>query len=485
MRTSSSASRTRKLTDAERAEVVRRIYTKDPVLFARDILGFTAWSKQREILESVRDNQRTSVRACHGPGKTATGAQAVLWFLAAHRDSRVITTAPTWAQIETLLWREIRAAVARSHAGGRGDMFPIPNVTKLELGDEWFAIGLSTNQPERFQGHHADNLLLVVDEASGVEEAIFEAAEGFMTAQGAKVLLLGNPTQLGGQFHRSFTTEAARWSQIHISVYDTPNFTGENVPAAVARSLPTRAWLDDLIETYGRDSPIFQVRALGEFSTTSEETVVALGLVTNAQERTISVDSQHDHVVIGCDVARFGSDETVITERVGQRIRIAEHYVGRPTTHTAGRIQEWARRHPRAHVQIAVDDTGVGGGVTDQLRAAGWPVTAFNAGEKAFNPLKYRNRRSELWFALAAQLPDLDLDDDPQLLADLTAPKYGYDDAMRRVVERKADTKKRLGRSPDRADAVMLTLVPGPLQPSQPRPRVPSITSDLMNDNSF
>lgn len=460
-------------------------YLADPVGFAHDVLGFTAWSKQREILESVRDHQRTTVRACHGPGKTATGAQAVLWFLATHRDSRVITTAPTWAQIEGLLWREIRAAVARAHSAGRGDMFPPPNVTKLELGDEWFAIGLSTNQPERFQGHHADHLLLVVDEASGVDEAIFEAAEGFMTAEGAKSLLLGNPTQLGGQFHRSFTTEAKRWNMIHISVYDTPNFTGEKVPAEVARSLPTKAWLDDLIETYGKTSQFFQVRALGEFSTTSEETVIPLGVVIDAQACSLPADSMYDEVAIGCDVARFGSDETVIAERVGQRIRILEHYVGKPTTHTAARVQHWAQQHPRPHVRIAVDDTGVGGGVTDQLRGAGWDVVAFNAGDKAFNPLKYRNRRSELWFALADQLPGLDLDSDQQLLADLTAPKYGYDDGMRRVVERKAETKKRLGRSPDRADAVMLTLVPGPLDRGSPAVRVPSITSDLLNDNAF
>ena len=224
-----------------------------------------------------------------------------------------------------------------------------------------------------------------------------------------------------------------------------------------------------------------------------EDTVFDLGTVEDAQERQLAADSLYDPVVITCDVARFGEDETVIAERIGNQVRILESYIGkRPPTvtatgghtgdlvATAGRIAEHAAKHPIAHVRIVVDDTGVGGGVTDILRNSGWRVTAFNGGETAFRPGQFPNRRSELWLEGAAQMEDLDLDPDDQLAADLTAPKYAYDLKQRKVVELKVETKKRLGRSPDRGDAVLLTLVPAttPGAVSRPTQTNPDVLSD-------
>lgn len=449
-------------------------YANDPVAYSRDILGFHPWTKQAEILRSVHAHGRTAVRACHGVGKTAVAARVALWFLAVHGpDCRVVTTAPTWAQVEQLLWRQIRAAVATAHDAGKAASIPKPSATKLEIGDEWFAIGMSTNEPERFQGHHAQHLLLIVDEASGVAEKIYEAAEGFQTADGAKMLLIGNPTRIGGQFHRAFTTERGQWNPIHISVFDSPNYTGEQVPAHVARSLPRAAWAAEKEAQWGSTSPMYQVRVEGNFADSGENTVIALYLVENAQARTLAADSTQHQVVISGDIARYGDDETTIFERVDQRIRMVDHYIGkRPPSvtvkgsvdgdlvATAGRIADHARKHPVAHVRIVIDDTGVGGGVTDILRNQGWKVTAFNGAEQAHRPLEFPNRRSELWFEGAAQMEDLDLDPDEQLAADLTSPTYTYDLKGRRVVEAKDDTKKRLGRSPDRGDGALLTLVP-------------------------
>lgn len=435
------------------AKVAETQYNDNPTAFCEDVLGFSPWSKQVEIMEAVRDYPRTTVRSCHGVGKTSVAARIVLWFLATHHNSRVITTAPTWAQVEQLLWREIRGAVATAT---NKTVFPSPQVAKLEMGNKRFAIGLSTNEPERFQGHHAEHLLLVVDEASGVEERIFQAAEGFLTAEGSKVLLIGNPTQIGGQFHRSFTTERARWHQVHIGVFDSPNYTGENVPEIVARAMPRAAWEEEVKAAWGVGSPMYQVRALGNFPDTGEDTVISLGSVEEAQRRELPADGT---AKIGCDVARFGDDETVIARRIGQQVRIVESFHGKPTTHTASRVAYWADQQPKT--SIVVDDSGVGGGVTDQLRAMGRAVQAFNGGNTAHRPTKFPNRRSEQWFEAAAQMEDIDLDGDEQLTADLTAPRYSFDLKMRQVVEKKEETKKRLGRSPDRADAVMLTLSAG------------------------
>lgn len=429
-------------------------YLLKPVEFSTEVLRFSPWSKQREIMEAVRDHSRVAVRACHGPGKTAVAAQIALWFLRVHPNSRVITTAPTWAQVEQLLWREIRAAVTRGQRGS----FPKPTTTKLELGDEWFAIGLSTNEPERFQGHHADDILLIVDEASGVAETIFEAAEGFLTAHGAKMLMVGNPTSAGGTFHKAFSTSREAWYRIHISVYDTPNLTGEIVPPEVARSLPTREWVDQHLIMWGEESPMWQVRGLGNFADSSIDTVIPLGAVEAAQLRELPADPTQGAAVIACDVARFGDDETVIVERIGQRVRIVESYQGNDLVHTADRIEHFAKLR-RPHVRLVVDGDGVGGGVVDILRSRGWKVAEFHAAATAHRPLEFPNRRSEVWFELGAQMVDLDMDPDDQLAADLSSPRYTYDLKQRRVVERKDEMKKRLKRSPDRADAVILTVI--------------------------
>jgi phage terminase large subunit len=439
-------------------------YRHDPVGYARDVLRFEAWSKQAEIMRAVLEHHRVAVRSSHGPGKTATAAQIVLWFLRVFRNSRVITTAPTWAQVEQLLWREIRAGVARATP----DEFPAASATKLELGVEWFAIGLSTNEPERFQGHHADNLLLVVDEASGVDERIFEAAEGFLTAEGAHMLLVGNPTRVGGQFHRAFTTERAQWRTIHISTEDTPNYTGEQVSPEVARSLPRKEWMQEKAAAWGVDSPMYQVRVLGNFPAQASDAVINLHEVEMAQRRDHPTRVDQQLVVIACDVARFGDDETVIGTRIGQQVRIRESFNGKDTTVTTGHLMRLVREYG-PQCRVVIDDDGVGGGVTDQVREKlreGDPmlrdvnVTGFKGGASPFVEDDYPNRRSELWFAMADALPELDLDPDEQLAADLTSPTYKLDSRGRRVVEPKQETKKRLGRSPDRGDMALLTLVP-------------------------
>jgi hypothetical protein len=251
--------------------------------------------------------------------------------------------------------------------------------------------------------------------------------------------------------------ERARWAKHHISVFDSPNYTGEQVSEKVRRSMPTAEWADEVRSAWGASSPMYQVRALGDFPEYSEDAVIPLGVVEAAQQRVY--DGPADPKVIGVDVARFGDDETVIALRSGQRLRILEHYRGKPTTHTAGRVLHHADEHGVR--KVVIDDTGVGGGVTDNLRASereDFEVAAFDAAGKPRRPARFPNRRSEAWFEAAEILEDIDLDSDEQLAADLTSPRYEYDSKLRQVVESKDKTKARLGRSPDRADAVLLAL---------------------------
>lgn len=437
------------------AERVGTAIQADPVTFCTNVLGFYPWSKQREIIESVRDHSRTAVRSCHGSGKTATAARVVAWFLTAYPNSRVITTAPTFSQVRDLLWSEINSAVARAPAG----LFPPCDTTRLTISREWFAVGLSTDRPERFQGHHAENLLLVVDEASGVDEAIYEAAEGFLTSPGARVLLIGNPTQTSGTFYRAFHSDRDLYNTIHISAFDTPNITGEEVPDAARKALVSPDWIEQRKKQWGDGSPLYDVRVLGNFPSESEDQVIGLQSVEDAKARERTPAGP---VVISCDVARYGSDETVIAVRQGEHVRIHKSYTSRSLMETVGQIVDAARQYNAPGMRVVVDDVGLGGGVTDRLREMGVPVEGFNGGSAANEPRSYPNRRSEAWFAFADQIAHVDLDPDEQLCADLVSPKYSLDSAGRRVVEPKDRTKKRLGRSPDRADAVLMAFAPAP-----------------------
>lgn len=476
----------------------------DPVFFAETVLGVTLWSKQREILESVRDNRRTAVRSCRGVGKTFVAAVIVLWFLYTHPGAKVITTAPTWRQVKDLLWSEIRALHARAERNG----YPLggdPTATMLQLDPDWFATGIASNIVENFLGYHAPSILFLVDEASGVTQDILDAAKGYATNADSYEVLVGNGTQTSGGLYDAFNTKADQWNGIHASAFHSPNMTraevarfprvleymerhglpyaSEVVPPHVARALPGPQYVDDSLADWGEGSPLFDVMVRGEFPGEGENSVCGLTAVRGAQERyaawepTPGAERVAD---VQCDVARYGDDETAISRRdidpEIDRVSILEVVNGRDLMGTVGAIIRHVRdiRSEGVRVRrVVVDDAGVGGGVVDRLRELqrrqgtrpagfdpGIEIVAFNGGQSPRAKNDYPNRRSEAWFAFAEQLGRMALDPDRKLLADLVAPTYALDSRGRRVVEKKSETKKRLNRSPDRADTVLMGFAP-------------------------
>jgi hypothetical protein len=452
-----------------------------------ECLGDETWSKQRELLEALRDHDRVACRSCHGVGKTWTAARAALWWLACYPSScAVITTAPTWAQVVEVLWNQIHQAYNGSKIPVGGRLLE----TKLELADDRFAIGLSPdpNNATNFQGFHAKHLLFIVDEASGVDERIFEAAEGFQTARGAKMLMIGNPTEVSGSFFNAFHKQRADWKRVHISVYDNPNFTGEQVSPELLDMLPAEKWVDEKRAQWG-EGPVFQTRVLGDFPDTADDSIIPMRELDQARARRDG--SKHPPGglayprTIAVDVARFGSDETVFVLRDRDRVSIEEVYNGMDLMHTTGKIIALAKRVGRGYpLRIVIDDAGLGGGVTDALRdyiwemeqvgkPVPWDVDAFNGGSKPVSPDDFLNRRAEAWWMFGQALrPDekelveadresgVELPDDEFLRADLLAPKYKLNKDAKIMLEPKEDTKKRLGRSPDRADAVVMAWAP-------------------------
>lgn len=233
---------------------------RDPVFRMEKQSGFVGWSKQDEIARALYEHRRVTVRASHGPGKTAVAGALVDDFMSLG-PCRIVTTAPTWPQVETLLWAEINQRVRQAKIPWAKK----PTKTSWKIRDDWAAYGFSTDQPERFQGHHGRRVLLVVDEASGVDERIFEAGMGFLTGEESYVLYLGNPTRMLGSFYRSHQADSG-FHRVHISTFDCPAFTGEAVSDELRWSLPSRQWEEWARLEWGEDSPEYRVRVLGEFA---------------------------------------------------------------------------------------------------------------------------------------------------------------------------------------------------------------------------
>lgn len=470
---------TRNLTPEE-ARILVEQAQRDPVWWCEHVLRVKPWSKQIEIIESVRDNPCTAVRSCHGAGKSFVAGQVILWFLYAFSPSIVLSTAPTWRQVEKLVWKEVRASHSRARNAGRplgGSLLPASPELQI-VRDQWYAAGLSTNDPDRFQGYHEEHLLVVVDEAAGVPEDIHEAVEGVLTSEHTRLLLLGNPTSVGGTFHKAF--KSPRYRAIHISAFDTPNFTAFGITeqdfrdntweAKLTGPLPnpkliTPAWGYDKFVKWGPDSVAYQARVAGNFPEGADDTLIPLAWVEAAQARWLDAEPG-EPVEIGCDVARYGSDETVIAIRRGIRVEPLLVYAQKDTMETAGLVKA-------AHVEtgataIKVDEIGIGAGVVDRLKELKCPATGVNVATAAAEPERFTNLRAELWWNLRELLDPnprvnpnpIALPPDDQLLADLTNVKYKIDSRGRIQLESKEEIKKRLGRSPDRGDAVVLAYAP-------------------------
>lgn len=461
---------------------------KDAVAVVRDIFGSTLWDHQEQILNAVRDHPKVAWRSCHGIGKTYVCARLVMWWLFSFPYSIVITTAPTWRQVEDLLWKEIRSCYHNSAVDLGGQL--APSAAQLAIdGKEWVAIGLSTNDSNRFQGYHSEHLLVVVDEAAGVAEEIFEAIMGVLTSAHCRLILIGNPTDIGGQFYRAFRTEG--WKTGKTAAWDTPNFTkfGITRDDIINNTWETKAprkdngdfdwprpwlitpkWAYDAYLEWGASHPAWFARVEGDFPEQGEYNVVPLSWIEMAQDRWEDA-APTGQPILGVDVARGGMDKSAIAARVDNKITFIQTFSGLDTQQLAGEV---IRIYREMDARVAnVEANGLGVGVVDELkkhRSSGIVVNEVNVStrseilDKMGNRL-YANLRSELWWTLRQALDpkgDMLLALPPKassLAADLSAPKYDLSSGYTQV-ELKEKTKARLGRSPDEADAVIMTFAP-------------------------
>lgn len=424
---------------------------RDPVFFCRHVLGVEPWSKQREVLEGVRDHGRVAVRSGHGTGKSFIAASAALWFLYSYYPAKVITTAPTWNQVRAILWNEIRS----QHAAARIPLGGTVLEERIKLAPGAFAVGLSTDEAERFQGYHAENILVILDEAPGVRDEIWEASETLLTSRMARMLAIGNPTRPSGRFFRCFAPESG-WNQVHISCYDSPNVPNET---GQYPSLVTSRWIEDRKRQWGESSPLFASRVLGDFPDEGESVLVARSVLAAAMQRPVAEKS--GEMRLGVDVARHGSDATVFCIRDDKAVRHLESHHGWNTMQTAGRtirlMQEW--NIPAESVFI--DDTGLGAGVVDRLREQEYAIHAVILGARAEDSTHFSNVRAECFWnvreALATTENQFSLAGLESLARELGEIRYHLSSSGSIRIEPKDALRARLDGSPDHADALALT----------------------------
>lgn len=391
---------------------------------------------------------RLAVASGHGIGKSALIAMVLGWSMSTCPETRGVVTANTDGQLRTKTWPEV-AKWARLAINA--DWWSVPATAMYEKDHEksWRADATpwSEHNTEAFAGLHNEGkrIILIFDEASKIADKVWEVAEGALTDENTEIIWLafGNPTQATGRFRECFGKYRHLWKTRQI---DSRTVEGTN-----------RAYLDEMVSTYGEDSDIVKVRVRGQFPAQSVSQFISSELVADAQTRRQTTIDPGAPFVLGVDIARFGDDESVIRGRKGRDGRVIPpiKWRGMDTVFSAGKVAEAIVRYkPDA---VFIDGGGVGGGVVDILKSQGFRIVEVNFGGAARDEKKYANKSAEMWGEARDWLLTGSIDSDDKLRDDLCGREYGFDKDGRIQLEKKKDMKKRGLASPDDADAFALT----------------------------
>ncbi len=479
--------------------------TEGPKIFFKDVLGVDSLEEYQEkkILEPIAKYPRVSIAATHSVGKTWTMARVALWFGTSFKNSKVITTAPTGRQVRKLLWGELHSAYKNSKYPLGGKLL----TTELQIGPEWFIMGFSpqkeagANSQEQtgssFQGFHADYILIIFDEATGIPADIWKMAEGLLTSGViVKFVAIANPTTRSSEFFKTFSDPA--WYNVYLSCFDSPNLIAngitdlyklkrelrklkemsqderlgyiENYAKPVPHLLSCQ-WVMSSALKWGIDHPLFQSKALGIFPSVDENVIVQLEDVENAIARE---QEEGDTRCIGVDVARYGDDDSCITSLRGSKQDLKKRLSKRSVTEVSGEVINVIETDKPSKTIVLIDATGIGAGVHDileekykkdrtveiiEVHFGQSPAMDTDKKEDADELKKrYANLKARMFDLLSYDIKhELDILDDSTYLEELPTIRFTFDSKGRMVIESKDDYKKRTGNSsPDSSDSLAL-----------------------------
>lgn len=470
------------------------LYRKDPVLYAGEILKFQPDEWQESALMDLAENPKVTIRSGQGVGKTGLEAVSLLWFLTCFPYPRVVATAPTKQQLHDVLWSEIDKWMSRSPL--LQELLKWTKTYVYMIGNEkrWFAVARTATKPENMQGFHEDNMLFIVDEASGVADVIMEAILGTLSGKNNKLLMCGNPTKTTGIFYDSHNRDQALYKRHTVSSMDSSRTNKENI--------------ESLIKKYGWDSNVVRVRVRGEFPKQEDDVFIGSELIDQCGSRYYELPEGKGmpQVILGVDVARFGDDETVIYKNFKGHIELAKHRRGQDLMATVGDIvniyKEIIKRYPdyTGKIYVNIDDTGLGGGVTDRLKEVKKEqkltrlyVIPINAAEKIETDTKagreaaehYNNLTTHMWACLRELLEnkDIEIKEDSETFGQVSCRKYTMASNGKLEIEPKKEMKKRGLDSPDRADALALCCYLGKIKKHTGSAPNEKATSGLTKEN--
>jgi hypothetical protein len=444
------------------------IFAYDPKGWITEHLSEYLWSKQVEICDAIMEHKYVAVKACHGPGKSFIASRIMAWWGEVHPlgSAFTVSTAPTAPQISAILWRELRRVHRVHKLRGRMTLENIWYMTErgnrntVSSEDEMIAMGRKPADYDEaaFQGIHARYVLAVIDEAGGVPKNLYDGINSIVTGDDCRVLAIGNPDDPGSHF-ADICKPGSGWHVISISAYETPNFTGEYVPDAVAKQLVTPNWVEERKRDWGEGSPLWTSKVLGDFPDTSDDYLFSPSILKRA------IETQQSGIELGQyggDVARFGTDKTVVYRNRGFNIRFEAEWAKKDTMVTVGRFKNILEASKPHNLKMVIDVIGLGSGVFDRMREQDLNVVPFAAGEAARNSKRFKNKRAEAFWTFRELCDQGVIDLDPEdeiLLNQLGSIKWDVDSSGRIFVESKEDMAKRGLPSPDRADAAVMSIV--------------------------
>lgn len=467
-----------------------------PVEFVENgLLGFL-WSKQKTIARALHEKRRVAVPSCHDVGKSYLAATMACHWLSSYPvgDAFVVTLAPTGHQVKAILWREI------------GRIHKAANLPGYVTQTEWksaraqgeligFGRSPKDTDPTAIQGIHQKHVLVIYDEACGISKPLFDAADTLAANEYSAQLAIGNPDDPSSEF-AVICKPGSGWEVIPIDAFESPNLTGEEIPDWLRHLLVSKSWVENRKKKWGEGSPIYQSKVRGKFPEQSKDGLIPLTAITAATLRVLEPGLPNE---LGVDVARFGDNFTVIYNRKGMVAQRLVRYQGKDTMVTVGHIMRCLYADPTI-TRVKIDDTGVGGGVTDRLnelkrsgtleernRLSRVAIIGVNVGEAPTviteqrenlpdKTLKQRERykETEKFFNLRAQLnwamrerflmgeiqllepEDSPGEADDDLLAQAGDIRYSLTSRGHLQIETKEEMTKRGRPSPDDWDALVL-----------------------------
>lgn len=459
-----------------RSSLDRTRHRVDPVAWVNDRLKEHLWSKQREILYSVRDHRRTAVHSCHGAGKSYTAARVICWFISSFPvgEAFAVTTAPTGAQVRAVLWREIARAHAKGKLPGRlnqTEWFMKP----VEGNEELVAFGRKPADMDTsgFQGIHQRRVLIVLDEGQGITLTLWDSLDSLMSNEKCRMLAIGNP-EPETEFE-NVCKPGSGWNVIHISYLHTPNFTGEEVPEDIRDVLIGPTWVEEKKKKWGESNPLYIAKVLGLFPKIVKDGVFHPTWIRQAQEYEADIPESLIPLLpneLGVDVGG-GRNKSVIAHRLGSRVRIIKQDNDPNTMVLLGHVIQQLKLTGASIAKV--DKIGIGKGVVDRAeeivknREPNWvwcqKIKGVNVALPSNEPEDFINLRAETYWTLRTRAEtntlDLPSDKDPggdDLAAQLLDLKW-RPTGGRTQIESKEEIRRAGRTSPDEADAVMLAFL--------------------------